>query len=697
MFINVAFVVAVVMSLVLLRYVRRSARAANCTPQRAVLFVRGLLELTIPFAIAAGVFAVLQLRLARMTVTSATTTIGRIESVIAELRTVYLKELNPPAWLQLVCVLIFFAGGVMWPQVRAAMLMQKYKTATQWLARAYVFVTLLASFTFFGGQHVNGVTAAEARLMTDAAEIRLAYADAYRELEDAMWRSAVAAAIDHPDIGTQADKASTVVREAIRERMETHNARAEIERIARNEVRDFEVPRLEENARQENASRSEPPIRKQPPAVDESRWSRAGGDATLRDVKEARSAARLDRPELTIVAETAVDALHDHGGKAVLAAFIGDGPMRALLEVAIDPAVLHNFRDVVAAKLNEAWRDIAAGGNAKAVFARKTAETRAQVSTLAKRSATGIATAIDNAAALWRGRADKAAEMHAAASRDLNARAEAQYRREAAAFARLYRATYRFPSAEVTTPAEHLLDGVLQEVRAKDDPLDRVAALRDMRTRLTLEEGKAADAEAVVRLVNLEKERGEVHSFHDALSPAVYDVLRTHDESEWGRLRTAAHEEFRSKSDAEGVALHSITDRWEDAKQRRAIAAFLTGETLSAEAWERAFYRHCLNDAEAAVIWGWVVKDTHSVAIAAAYERVVPQNGFRHYLESSGLGTEATAAAVFSTPVAIRTINRFCTPTGQASSNASGAPPWPSRPRTKSYRPPRPRPRARGR
>lgn len=696
MLINVAFVVAVAVSLFLLQYVRRAVPRRDGTPPRTVLFARGLLELTVPFAIAAGVFAALQFHLARMTATSATTTIGHIESVLAELRTVYAKELNPPAWLQLACILILFAGGLVWPQVRAAMLMQKFKAVTHWLTRAYVLVTLLASFTFFGGKHLDGVAAAEARLVTEAAEIRLGYAEVYREVEDTMRRAALAAAIDHPDVSVHADKAAGVVRDAKRERVELDLTRAEVERVSKSEVKDFHVEPFAENSRP-RAPRSGSRAKQQRPVVAESEWSRAGVADALREVKEARSAAGLDRPELTIVTESAVDSLHDHGGKALLAALFADGPIRSLLEIAIDPAVLHNFRDVIAAKVNEAWREIAAGRNPKEVIAQKAAAMRAQVSVLAQRSAGAVEQALRSAGSTWRARADDAAVKHAAVSRELNQKADAQYRREAARVAKLYRATYRFRDANITAAAGHLLDVVLQEVRAKQDPLDRVAALRNLNEQLALSSAKANDVDAVVRLVKFEEKRGEFRPFHAALSPALHDVMRTHDETQWGQLRTAAHEEFKQKSDGEGIALHEIAHRWEAAKERMAIRAALEGRTLTSDAWERAFYRHCLADAEAAVIWGWVVKDTQTVEVAAAYNDVIPRNGFRRYLEMTGQGSEATAMAVFSTPVALRAIDKFCKPKGTSSSTASTMPPWPY-PTTGRPRPrPRPLPRRVGR
>ncbi|HEV7766287.1 MAG TPA: hypothetical protein VGQ76_14885 [Thermoanaerobaculia bacterium] len=692
MLVNVTFALAVVASVFLWSYVRRNAT----TGRRSALFARGLLELTVPLSVATGIFVVLQFRLARMTATSATSTIAQIESVIGEIRNTYLKELNPPAWLQLVCLFVIFAGGLLWPNVRAAMLMQKYKIATQWVARAFVLMTFLASFTFFGGSYNGGLAAADAKLVKAETEIRLLYGDLHREIDDTLLRYSILTMIEQPEVATSAADAVDIVRAFKREQQETREARSEIERVSNSGV-DFEITSRIDPSRP--ASQRRRAASTHPPAVDERSWSRARGETLHRELKTERAAAGVDRPELTILTETTIDAVHEQTGKVLLAALVGDGPLRALLEVAIDPGVLYNLRDVAAKRAIEAYREIAAGRELRNSFAAKKAEIRAELSALAKRSGGAVQIALSRAATLWRIRAAQATEAHKATTREINSKLAEQYRREAVDFAERWRVTYRFPQDHVTRAAGYLLDETLQRIRTTKDPVDRLTLLRETDTRLAFEETPRPTINSVARLVEFEQEHHERRVFHDALSPFVYYAMSAADQTQWGRLRTAAHEQFKARADQEGRDLYKITDRWETAKHRSAIGIVIMGtDPPSAAAWEAAFYEHCRADAEAAVVWGWIVKDQYSETTESAYGKAVPENGFRRYLEATGVGGIAEANQVFSTPLAERTINRFCKPAG--ATTRAPATEWGGLPRPpiRSQRqPPRPRPRVRGR
>jgi len=67
-------------------------------------------------------------------------------------------------------------------------------------------------------------------------------------------------------------------------------------------------------------------------------------------------------------------------------------------------------------------------------------------------------------------------------------------------------------------------------------------------------------------------------------------------------------------------------------------------------------------------MWGWFVKGRYHNDIAARYEvsNVVPQHGYRYYLEETGYGSADDASHLFSAPLAEATVEAHCR-TGSAS------------------------------
>lgn len=125
------------------------------------------------------------------------------------------------------------------------------------------------------------------------------------------------------------------------------------------------------------------------------------------------------------------------------------------------------------------------------------------------------------------------------------------------------------------------------------------------------------------------------------------------DASQWAKLRRAADREFRGRDDAIAKRMTAMLDGWQ--RQRLASAmsymsSNYTSRYIKSIEWERRFADFLAAHPADAAAWGWLVAREYKADVAAQYERADAEQGYRFYLELSGLGTHRDARRAFAVP-----------------------------------------------
>jgi hypothetical protein len=638
--ITTIFIVSVVSTIVLLALLRRRKESGSA---RRALIAKGLLEFTVPLTVASAFFFVLQLWLNARAITGDTTTIAQIERSIRFIRLTVVKPLILPALAQFFVIVALVLATVVLPKFRQARVLERYRKAGVWITRAYILFTLLASFSFLGGSYNKSAHRAEARLNDQIDEIEREYATAFTSIEQHIGATVAAQIAADPAFAPSLKPVEEMDTNGAAAAAEIALARATIQKAPHVELRDFRLAQIDDAPAKASPPPSTPEPKSPPETASRADWNHRDGAALVREVADA-----------------GMDVVHEEVAKSIIATFFAGTPGQAFAELALDSAVMYDFRDVVGDAAAKAFAS-AATHRARANDAMRAATdaARARVATIASRTAqklapwlaTRAAASRDEVAAARRGRTTVLAEFHQKAN-DQAAREAVRLREEITTIG------VRATGSEAA--AREVAESIVSDVESNG--LERVARLREIRQSVGI--GTEPTGSVIEGLIAYERQHDLGTTFKDSVDERLREVLAPERDGEWGELRGEAYLQFLQRSvlepDAKGIL--EIIEPWESYKRTAAMQMIINDVEPTVETWERTFSDYCRRHEDMAVMWGWFVKDSHHEIIAAKYtvENVVPEHGYRYYLEQNGFGGRFDAAAVFVHPKAQKTIGNYC-------------------------------------
>lgn len=183
-----------------------------------------------------------------------------------------------------------------------------------------------------------------------------------------------------------------------------------------------------------------------------------------------------------------------------------------------------------------------------------------------------------------------------------------------------------------------------EQLQAIAETLVRQAQRRGVR--------ESAGATRADRLIALEAALGAPPMALRRVDRLAAELTYT-DASQWAALRRAADREFRGRDDAIAKRMTAMLDGWQ--RQRLASAMSYMSSNyadryIKSIEWERRFADFLAAHPADAAAWGWLVAREYKADVAAQYERADAEQGYRFYLELSGLGTHRDARRAFSVP-----------------------------------------------
>jgi hypothetical protein len=626
---------------------------------------RGLLDFFGTATLGLGAVAVMQLWL-DLTARGldASSTVAWIEKTVRAIRFTYVQPVVIPGWLQLTAVLMLVAGAIIWPHARTVLILSRFRTSTGWVSRVYMFLTIVSLFTFFGPVYAKDAKAVEARFSRQLDEIDRVYGVYYGEVQEAVVSDLAAGIANDPALEDVLPDLEEIAGNVRAEHAEINGAFAEIARYDTAAVRDFRTRADELRARaiEKNVVPGKPAA-PAAPAVNREQWSARKGETLrteLRAERVARGTAAADPAAMIgAVANGTLDAAREPAAKLLLSAIVSDPAIRNVLEITLD-GVMPGFSGMVAAKVNALFADSVAGGGVRRAWQVHSGAIRAQAASVVQSSAAGVRNALGQAKAAWAARTGAAREANDAVAAEVERKAREQYDRELRSFELAWRTRYAFETEAMQEASLALLRAARRQLdTSAEPPLARVATLRDLRAASGLDDASASRIEA---LTAFEQKRGLPPSVSYAAEREAAWMMEMEREGKWGGLRRVAYLEMeqRARTDVEAASILRILDGWETAKRGYAQNMVESGGNMDGDAWERAFRDYCERNVRMAVIFGWMVKDTNSSSIEMRYGRAIPENGYRYYLEATGLGGETEARRVFSRSDAIVTINQYC-------------------------------------
>lgn len=631
----------------------------DVSQQRRWLIVRGFREFAVPLAISTGVFTVLDLWVhATAGVVNSATTVRSIEHAILTIRKTYIKPLVLSKGTQFWIIASILALGFVWPFVRSSEWLAKYRRATLWITRAYLTATLVASFTFFGSVHAVHAQDAEVHLRSEIDEIDRHYDDAFTAVADAVTDYAAAqAAVDPAQADARASAASAFRDEAQAHR-EINASREEVAREPNSDLRDFKLTVDTEN-RPASAPPPQPVAHRVISRAEHDSWTLAEGKALEREATEFQReehAAVAITKELT---EAAVDVAHEELARHLLASLFAGTPIEGLTEVALDSEVLYDFRDV-ATRAAGAFADrvVRQHKAARLAFTEVKANVRSAVISKATTAAARVRTKLATGASAARDVLNRAVTLHRQTKDEYQRAAGDQFNREATAL-RSEALTTLSSSTQLRAAADRLFDRLLPPANLSG--MTRVARLRELGKNLNVGEPEAL----LASLTDEERKLGGDTPLSDAVNARTEAFLLEEESSKWGELRAFAYKKYRTGDvyDPKPAETLQMLMAWNRAKRQHALSLVAQGkESVTPAEWEQFFHAYCKKNNDMAVMWGWFVKSQYHDEIAGRYHvsNVVPQHGYRYYLEETGFGGAGDASSLFASTIAQATVGGHC-------------------------------------
>jgi hypothetical protein len=640
--IEIVFALSFAVSVVLF-VAKRRFQNEDDLPKR--LLVAGLLEFTVPLTIASALFTLLSRWLALTSSTHPETTIAEIEQRLRWIRTKWIDPLDLPEAGQLALVLLLALAGVLWPQLRKYEVLDAFNKTTRWISRAYMLATLCVSFTFLGSVYTGRARAAELRLSSDIKTIERNYQEYLNALEEVVETELAAELVRNPALEPAVVDLRDAAANFTAARRETHAALDRVFRYPGIAYRDFPLPRALDLKESRETYEKAPAGGKRPASevATRDRWNRSEGQARHAEAEQLRRESKARRTESSQVIEKGFDVAQDGLGEAVAAAMFRDSTVGELLKLVLDPAVLYLFRDLAAKEVDAAFRESLAGRTPlRVIVARRTAALRAQLAAIATRASSSVRQSAASCAATWRQEAARAREVRGSIDAFLKKRAEAQYAREAEAFAHDWRTHNRFPTDTLMVETGWLLERILRRASQRP-PLKGVAELRALRPKAIREGATAGAAAADLALVEVGLFRTAETPLHDYLERSVNQIVEENLRTRWGWLRAqAGRSQFpvsaRTQDEAELIADGMAA--WRSEERRRATELVAAGRRWDTQAWESSFADFCASNERTAAAWG--------LAMRTFYDRSEAEAGYGRYLQEIGRDGAREAERVFS-------------------------------------------------
>lgn len=477
-------------------------------PERRQLFHRGLLELAVPLTVTSGVFVVLQWRVrSAVDGIGAVTSIREIESAIRTVRNAYIERLVIPAWAQLLILGAILIAGAMWPNLRAARPVERFRTSMRWMTRVQIAATLLASFTFFGAVQATSANAAEVRLAANITAIERAYDDAFAAADEALATSAAAQLLADPVWTPAFGELSEALANQQTADAEIAAARASLAGEKDSPLREFRV-RAEETR----------PAVERLPFVQRPRVETAGRRDTWTQAEANQLAADADalrRQAAAALVNAAADAGREAVAKRLVAEFFAGSVAEGLATVVLDASVLYDFRHHVAdASASVVERVLRRGERLRDAFSSVLPRLRAAVTPLAPAAA-------QTAQTIYRERAAASAQTLAAA-RQVRSGTLAEYRAAANQQAAqeqealVARATEKL-GGRLALEAVWLIERLVE--RPGEPAMQRISRIHNLSAELRIG--------SLPVLAYKERQLGGGTRFNDALDREVESLLRT--------------------------------------------------------------------------------------------------------------------------------------------------------------------------
>jgi hypothetical protein len=253
---------------------------------------------------------------------------------------------------------------------------------------------------------------------------------------------------------------------------------------------------------------------------------------------------------------------------------------------------------------------------------------------------------------------NRAVTVHRQTKDEYQRAADDQFRREATAL-RSEALTTLSNSTQLRTAAERLFDRLLPP--ADLSGMTRVVRLRELGKTLNVGEPEAL----LASLTDEERKLGGNTPLNDAVSARTEAFLLEEESSKWGELRALAYKKYRTGDvyDPKPIETLQMLMAWNRAKRHHALSLVAQGkESVTPAEWEQFFHAYCKKNNDMAVMWGWFVKSRYHDEIAARYHasNVVPQHGYRYYLEATGFGGADDASSLFASTISQATVGGHC-------------------------------------
>lgn len=552
--IQTLFIASLAASIGVLLYLRFRDLPA---PRQAMF--RGLLELTVPLTLTSGVFAALQwwVHSVANSVTAAST-IREIELTIRTIRNGYIERLVLPAWALLLILAAIVVSGAIWPQVRRAGVLGRFKTGTRWMTRAQIAFTLLASFTFFGGAQAVDARNAQVRLGETISAIERTYDRAFASADDAMAQVAVNELLSDPAWNPALDQLAETIANQQSADQEIALARTSVTGQPFSNLRDFKVAAEQISTAERRAEFLQRQRATELPRRET--WSRAEADQLTSDVEAVRREAVTEL--VGALADTGREAL----AKRLVAEYFAGSAAEGLAAVVLDASVFYDFRHVVAeATASLVERVLGRRERFKTAFASIASNVRADAAVLAPRSAKTAQQTYAARASASRERLVAARQVHRDTLQEYRAAADAQAAREQEKLVERLTKPLDF---ELGVAAKLLLERLIETGEPAMQRISRIRALEKEFWHPSL---------TVAVLAQQELKLGGRQTFNDIVEWRVERLLSTQ------RYRP---DPFSMMS----IMDSDVQEMWEKDKRAFALAKLSEGAThIEPREWDRVY------------------------------------------------------------------------------------------------------------
>jgi uncharacterized protein YukE len=478
------------------------------------LFLKGTLEFLVPFTLTALVFSALQLWVdVRLQSVEATTSIRELEAHVRRIRG-YVVPFKLADWKQLLILIAILLVGYFLPKVKELEVLRRYKQTSRLVTRAYIVLTVLASFTFFSNQTGKAFNAHAARLSSQIEATESEY-NAYRSELEMMARKAIAreAADTYRDVVEQLKK---IANELSRIERGIEEAQDKVSNIPFIYIRTFPLEIEEfkrdfkggegrkndrgDGPRPDDGGPSGPPDGggggspdrgpdTPPPAPpsgpkwleDRGDWNLAAGKRLASEAREVNQKLDAGEPQpLAEIVEKSVDVVHSDVIKGLILELITNakGGLWHLVDVSLEPDVFYNCNDRIAGFVEKVLRRTTGGGERPTeAFAAQQQELLKQPGDPCQISRPRYRDRLKNIVARLSGERARLEQIERGISAEVNRKANAEYAQRLSSFRDEWEVTFNFEEVDTTNASPSLRAAVEESLARTVNPLERIKTL----------------------------------------------------------------------------------------------------------------------------------------------------------------------------------------------------------------------------